>query len=270
MMKMQNDRTNWTEATRERAKIFDRSVPMQLAVHEVRRALGHRSAGRVLTIGEGNPLALHYLRRGEGSWEHAVPDAGDVVPVREVTGGAPVVMDGRALPFEDKTFDVVIVVGSLESAPDDEAFIHDCHRLLKNDGRLILCVRNRKRFSLLHIFQGRQSSRTMREGYTEKELFLLLKTGFDVIGMRSYTRILVEAVDRWVQTALLRGRSPVRLYAAAEPLFRVAFQLDTLFLLTRGYRWIVVGKRRLWRPRNAPVMGDGRKISEAVLSRPTN
>jgi hypothetical protein len=56
-----------------------------------------------------------------------------------------------------------------------------------------------------------------------------------------------------------------RFHAAAGVFYWIAFQLDALLLMTRGYRMIAVARRRDWRSREAPILSDGRSISEAVL-----
>jgi hypothetical protein len=48
-------------------------------------------------------------------------------------------------------------------------------------------------------------------------------------------------------------------------LYRLAFQLDLIIFFTRGYRMVAYGRRKGWRPRQTPVLSDGRNITEAVL-----
>jgi hypothetical protein len=94
--------------------------------------------------------------------------------------------------------------------------------------------------------------------------------------MRSYMRFFVALVDVFVQalTWRLGGGTPqskgrIRAILSVSDLFsRLADQLDMLLFFTRGHRLVAVAKRRPWRSRTAPVLTDGRSISEAVLSRP--
>ena len=121
-----------------------------------------------------------------------------------------------------------------------------------------------------------QKKGLVRPGYSESQLFSILKHGFNVLNMRSYSRFMVEFTDTLVQFFAARiksgeGRSNddriTRLFSIAGPLYRLAFQIDMLLFFTRGYYLIAMAKRRAWRPRKAPVLVDGRSISEAVLSR---
>ena len=169
------------------------------------------------------------------------------------------------------------LVDALERVESDRDFIQECHRILKADGRIIIICQRPKPFSLTTVV--RRLFRATWEalgryhvGYTEKQLFSLMKAGFNVTGLRTHTRFFMELVDIIVQARLARNGTPAhvkRVRIAAAPFYRLAYQLDTLLLLTRGYGWIAIGHRRAWRSRQAPVLSDTRTITEAVLSRPT-
>jgi SAM-dependent methyltransferase len=175
---------------------------------------------------------------------------------------------------------VVVVFNGMEGFPADDAFIEECHRILKPDGRLIVNVHHEKPFSLMRPL--RSLLNTIREkrglvcaGYSESQLFSILKHGFDVHHMRSYSRFFVEFVDRLVPVALEgmpiasseSARAIRRIYRVASPFYWMAAQLDLLLFFTRGHCLVATAKRRAWRPRNAPILVDGRSISEAVLSK---
>jgi ubiquinone/menaquinone biosynthesis C-methylase UbiE len=53
------------------------------------------------------------------------------------------VANGQNLPFENNTFDVVAFWGTLEHHPDMQQTLKECHRVVKQDGRVILRVPNR-------------------------------------------------------------------------------------------------------------------------------
>jgi SAM-dependent methyltransferase len=188
-----------------------------------------------------------------------------------------------ALPFKEKTFDAVVILGSLEDIHTDEAFIEECHRVLKTDGRLVINVPHIKDWSLINILRTvlgltPEKRGMVRPGYTETDLFRLLKNGFDVHHMRSYSRFFLELAD--TVSLFLVGRpgkggegedkKRLRVYSMFSPLYWLAFQLDILLFFTRGHHLIALAKRRSWRPRNAPVLVDGRSISEAVLTKPAD
>ena len=93
--------------------------------------------------------------------------------------------------------------------------------------------------------------------------------------MRSYSRFFVQLINI-ITLFMARGletrgpaaeRKLMRIYSVMGPFYRIAYQLDMLLFFTRGYALVAVAKRRAWCPRNAPILNDGRSISEAVLSK---
>lgn len=251
---------------------FRASLPEQLRLDELLRALGEVGDQTCLDVGADNPLLSYHLRRHGGVWHSAVMNEDEAGQVREVVGENVHVLNADALPFENKMFDAVAVIGMLERVLDDHVFVEECHRVLKPDGRLVLSVARRKPCSLIPLLRrlpGSEQDRLgwVRPGYTEPQLFRVLKHGFDVHSVRSHGRFFVQLTDAAVNA--LGGRGPSRwFYTVANLFYRLAFQLDMLLFFTRGHSLVVLAKRRAWRPRMAPVLSDGRTISEAVLSRP--
>ena len=261
--------------------IFSRSLPLRMKVSEVLRVLGKTEGEDCLVIGADNAAIVHHLSRKGGTWYSMVTSAAAAAAVRPVLGENNVfVLDGDVLPFKKKVFDVVIVMDMLERLSHPESFIMECNRITREDGRLVVSVAKRKPFSMIGSVRRTLGSALEKRGmlypgYTEKELFNLLKDGFDVHTMRSYCRFFVEVVEACVQSLRHRtesgdpvaGKSLERIYSVAGPFYFLASQMDMLLLFTRGHHLIASAKRRPWRPRKTPVLSDGRSISEAVLSR---
>jgi len=270
-----------TSSRSERApqlKLFRSALPCQLTLAEVVRELGDVDGLRCLNVGDEAGLYAYHLRRRGGSWATAVRHEREAVPARElVEDDVQLMQDGR-LPFEDKAFDRVVLINQLEAAKDDDLLVEECHRILNVDGKLIVNARNRKPWTLLTPVERAvgatpQRRGLVRPGYTETQLFNILKHGFDVNQMRTYMRFWVEFVrtlSRGSLHAPLDGEALARLTrreALAGPFYRLAYQLDLLLFFSRGFYLVCTAKRRAWLPRKTPVLGDGRSISEAVLSR---
>ncbi len=264
----------------EQAHIFRRSVPLQVRLQEITRALGAVEGLTCLEVGADNGGHSLKLRKHGGSWQSVAWDPAVAEAVGAAIGEKVHVFAEGGLPFKKKLFDVVVVYDFLERFRDDIAFIEECHKILKPDGRLIVSVHrlgNWRPVEMLRSALGQtyQKRGFVRPGYTESELFRVLKSGFDVHVVRAYSRFCVEFSDAIVsrviekfQAAGEAGKGRVaRAHTIGNIFLRIAFQLDALMLLSRGYRFIVIAKRRAWRPRNAPVLVDGRSITEAVLSR---
>jgi ubiquinone/menaquinone biosynthesis C-methylase UbiE len=126
------------------AAIYDVIMrPMEAwGVRDQRRRVGAAARGRVLEIGAGTGAMLphytdavvevvatevdpHMLRRAE----RKVGRTGVAVQLREV--------DAQRLPFEDATFDTVVVALSLCTIPDAPSALREARRVLRDDGQLL-------------------------------------------------------------------------------------------------------------------------------------
>ena len=81
-----------------------------------------------------------------------------------------------------------------------------------------------------------------RGGYTEPELFSVLKHGFDVMSMQSYTRFFVEFADTFTRFALKKAASEgddsrrvMRICSVAGPFYQLASQLDMFLLFSKEH-----------------------------------
>lgn len=263
------------------ARIFRKSLPLRLLYQELVRALkpAKEEPERCLNIGDEGGVFGYHLRKRGGSWATVVSSEEEAQVARElieddvhVVGG-----DGK-LPFDDKTFDVLLMVDFLEKTASDDKFIEECHRVLKHDGRMVVNVSHAKAVSpinpLRHLLGLSPEKRGWkRDGYSESQLFGILKHGFDVSNVRTHTRFFEVLVDTIARAAAgnwaggHRLEKAARTYAIAAPFYWLAYQLDLFLFMTRGFFLICSAKRRAWLPRKTPVLSDGRRISEAVLSR---
>jgi SAM-dependent methyltransferase len=258
-------------------QLFRRSFPLRLRLQELVRALGPVEGLNCLEAGASNGAVSHHLRKIGGTWTSVAVSPERARDVVDVLGGEVAVYDGQPFAFGKKSFDAVVIVDSLERIPDDARFIEECHKVLRPDGRLVLNVRRVKTWSLIRSLRrllgvGFDRQGLVREGYTESELFNVLKDGFDVLSMRTYSKVCMEFVDLWVEwigrrLASRGDAAQRRLHSLAGPVYWLAFQIDLLLVFNRGFRMIAVAKRRAWRPRKTPVLVDGRSLTEAVLSR---
>lgn len=278
---MKNADIKLPESAEDYLHVFRRRLPLQIKLHELLKAVGVSTEGCVcLDIGAESGLISYYLRKNGGKWHTLALDEDSENSAR--ASGLDSVHEAKekGLPFKNKCFDLVIVAGGLEGIESDAAFIEECHRILQPEGRLVVTVPYCKQWTMIRSIRGLlgmnyEKRRLAREGYTESQLFDILKDGFDLSSMRTYSRFFVEFVDTIV-TYLARKMSSgaehdvrklKKMYSVASVFYRVAFQADLLLFFNRGFNLIAVAKRRGWRSRKAPVLVDGRSISEVVLSR---
>ncbi|MBN2301602.1 MAG: methyltransferase domain-containing protein [Lentisphaerae bacterium] len=261
--------------------LFKKCLPLRLKLHEIVRLVGKVLDSQVcLDIGLDNGMMSYQLRKLGGEWHTVVSSAELVDSIRAVVKDNVHDLKNETLPFKQKVFDIIVVADILERLHSDEQFISECHRVLKHDGKIVIVASRVKSGSFINVLRSLlglapDKMGKVRRGYTESQLFNILKHGFDVDNMRSYTRFFVELVDTVARFLDMRYRVEGmektekwhRMYSIAGFFYRIADQMDMLLFLTRGYKLVASAKRRAWHPRNAPVLVDGRSISEAVLSK---
>ena len=257
--------------------VFRRAVPAQVRTREMLRLLGSTRSDQCLDLSGGDASTTYWLTRSGGVWSSLAPSEPSAEARRRFLGDRVSVFTGLPLPFPDKAFDVAVVGDPLTRLSDLDRLVSELHRVLKPAGRVVLDVPHARPISWLRPLQ-----RTMpafyvggefRPGYSERDLFMLLKDGFDVQQVRSYSRFFLTLtellVQRTVQAARIRSDSALRIkrtYAMAYPFFLAAIQADKLLFWTRGYRLAALAKRHIWRPRNTPVIKENRPVSKSVLS----
>jgi SAM-dependent methyltransferase len=276
-MEAQND---IEKLAKRHVRVFKSCLPMQIVLNEISKAVGPITDQTCLEVGASNGMMSYHLRKMGGKWQTAVRDEQTAAVVKEFVGSDVKVVSGGELSFKKKAFDVVVVHDFLERVQEDDLFVEECHRILQPDGRIVIVVPNRKSWTLVNPLRkllhfGPEDRGWLRPGYTESHLFSILKHGFDVHQMRSFGKVLVEITDTIVKSLRIRSKdkadpqtSQRRVLTVGGVFYKIAYQLDILLFVGRGFKIIATAKRRTWRPRNAPILVDGRSISEAVLSRP--
>lgn len=254
-------------------RLFSKSYRLKMRMKRMLHAIGSMEDRTALCLGQ-IPMALRarLLALG-GDWAFHE----DIDPGR--------------LPYRDGSFDRVLIMDHLEWIEDDYAFMVDVHRVLKTAGMLYVDVENRKRWSvwrpLRRLFgvEERAEAR-VRAGYSEQDLFDILKDGFDLQEARTYSRFFVEGAEtlqRMVLGAFVGGspaepdaepadeaellnRKIDRIQSILYPLFLLSAKLDWLVFYTHGYRLYAIARRRLWKPRRTPKLRDGRTLADATLN----
>lgn len=233
-------------------------LPLLLELEAVQRILSafHLGNHACLDIGFLSPAFSRQLQACGGFWTSVTTHPGQSKDCVQL--GAQVL-----LPFEDKQFDVVVLASGCLSgeAGADTALVHECHRVLKISGYLILTVAYDKPIGLANLLNRRQLAPGSGGFYSEAAIFDLLKTGFDWLGLRTYCRFWMQLVRQWAAS-----HQPE---ATATPLLTVLYWIargcDSLIFFHRGYLMTAYGRRKGWRSRPTPRLTDGRNISDAVL-----
>lgn len=233
--------------------------------------------------GGGGPLSL-CLRKLGGSWNSAdLPEFGGGKK-GPLTGVNVVAVKENQLDFEESRFDLVIIFERLEMIEEDHVFVAECHRILKDNGRLVVLAPHLKKSFIrpLRSFLGMSDVREgqPREGYTQARLFKVVKDGFNIEEARTFSRFFVELlhtlisliVSRWSKEDGSEGSPEVveekiyKVLVTTYSLYWLASKLDLLLLFTRGYSLAISARSKIWSRRRAPVLQDGRSIADAAIN----
>ena len=250
------------------------SLPHRLELAALKRLLPVDRLPRMacLDIGMPDPSLSAALRALGGAWRTAARSPERAAEASAFLGDPSVCClgaDGR-IPFPDRSLDcVVVALGILAAVPDAVFFVRECNRVLRPSGLLVLSVQARRALSLADALRRRAApAGAYAASFTEKSLYGILKSGFDVDTVDGWGRFFVELV-RLRDLALSRAGVPdaerVRRLAGAYAAARVAD------LPLHGFRPHVIAlsaRRRQWSSRDIPALSDGRSIGEAVLFHP--
>lgn len=276
-------------------RLFKKSVTRQAKLENIQRLLAPTEGKICLDVGGDNGVIPYMLRRNGGQWMSVESDSNAVAAMRDLFGEEQVVpIEGAELPFEDKTFDTIVVIDYLEHIRDDALFIKECHRCLKSKGELVINVPHVKSFSvirglrrLLKLSDEKQGH--VRPGYRLQELYAISKNGYDIVESQPYGGFFVEFIDTWLQvaagTATRDSASPVntnkgpldqqalrrfatlyRTHRISYPFQKIAQALDALFSFTKTHRLVIKAKPRPWNERKGVPMRDGRSIADATIN----
>lgn len=268
-------------------KLFARSIRRQRKLDRITELTGKTHNLQCLEISAGDGIISASLRALGGSWKTMAANAAAGDSVGCFISDTVTLIDNGKLPFEDQSVDRVVIVDALKGISDDSEFIHECHRVLKIDGWVIISETRRAPVSLVALLQrvfdiSPLAKGQRRNGYTAGELFNILKDGFDVPETITYSNSLLESaatVGEVVQKSLLHDYYwMVKKKAEKDLLYRyrrlhglAGLTYPLLWIFSRmeflpGHKLLVKSRRRHWRPRLQPKLIDGRSIAEAAIN----
>ena len=174
--------------------------------------------------------------------------------------------DATKMPFKNETFDSVLGTEIIEHIQDDNIFVSECYRVLKNGGKVVIttpCTNPtisvdwaRRFFAGIDITKDFGHK---RGGYTKEELFDILKKNNFVPEKVVYYDILFGELA-WVITCMPRaftnkdwksGEGQEKLgnsfmfnfYKLIFPLIYLFARLDIFLKGLRGHHIMVVGRK---------------------------
>jgi SAM-dependent methyltransferase len=239
-------------------------VLKQQKFREISHYLGNTHGLSCLDIGADNGVISLLLRQQGGAWQSADLDEPTVAAIRLLVGNDVYQIDGRETPFQENTFDRVVIIDFLEHIHTDREFIDEMYRVMKPGGELIINVPHTKRslLRLLRLALGQTDEKHghVRPGYTTGELRALLGQRFTIIAVRTYSKFFSECIDTLITAAvdwvkqenntsakgrvvtgddLGQYRKMFKMYSLIYPIMWLFAQLDKLLFWCSGYMMIV-------------------------------
>ena len=126
------------------AAVYDAFMrPLEaLGLAKQRKRMAAEARGRVLEIAAGTGAMFAYYGEQVDEVIATEPDPDMLRRARQPADDATVpidlqLADAQALPYEDNSFDTVVVALSLCTIPDPELALREAYRVLRRDGRLL-------------------------------------------------------------------------------------------------------------------------------------
>lgn len=276
-------------------RLFKKSLTKQAKLKNLQRLLSPTQGKICLDVGGDNGVIPYMLRRNGGQWMSVDSSSKAVASMRNLFGEEQVALiEGAELPFEDNSFDTIVVIDYLEHIRDDALFMKECHRCLKSTGELLINVPHVKSFSVIrglrHLLKLTDEKHGhVRPGYRQHDLYAISKNGYDIVESQPYGGFFVEFIDTWLQFAagnasphpqspneakgvmmdqqdLRKFAKQFRIYSILYPFLKIAKVLDALFPFTNNHYLVVKAKPRPWNERKGVLMRDGRSIADATIN----
>ncbi len=268
-------------------KLFSRSLRRSRRLRRMEGLLGSLANLQCLEVSAGDGIVSTHLRALGGSWKTATATPAAATSLAyAISDPIHPIHEGK-LPFEDQSFDMVVIADALKEIAMDGSFIRECHRVLKPSGWVVISETCRRPASLVALLQrifgvAPVARGAQRNGYTNRELYAILKDGFDVPETITYSNGLLESAATLGELAqkltthgpcwLVPGNAGQadlyhyrHLHSLAGFAYPLLWLLATLEFLP-GHRLLVKSRHRPWRPRNQPKLVDGRSIAEATIN----
>ncbi len=271
-------------------RLYKKNRPMQDRLKEVEMLLPVQAPSQALSLGGGIGFQSWALQRHGGRWMHGDARETALGALQDLFGEEQAfTLDEQALPFEDDSLDLIVILEGLEGTRDDAAFLKECHRCLKEKGELILCVQHVKKHSMIAWFRRQfglapEQKGMRRGGYKLRDLYEISKDGYDIVESRFFSGVFSEWNELWRELAC--GRSPeeevtgeqvpdqpelrrlagrYRLQSLFYALGALSKLFDKLLPFTRNHQLVIKARPRPWIERKAVKLRDGRSIAEAAI-----
>lgn len=256
-------------------QIFDRSIKKKEKLKFINRHLEIEPSDVMLDLGCAQGILSFFLRQKGGCWISTDLDFENLKTSQELLKTNLIQLEAGILPFKAGSFDMVVSLDYLEHLEDDDLCLSEIHRVLKNDGTLVMATPHTGRIFLLHKLRPLLGLKLefyghKREGYSAKDLKGKLEAHrFQVDKSVTFSRFFSEFLELMINvlyrkffvkknTASLRDgqirptteaefharRKTFQFYGFIYPVVWLFSKLDKLLFFQRGYSLLVWAKKR--------------------------
>jgi SAM-dependent methyltransferase len=255
-------------------EVFERSLKKKEKLKLLKKNLVVAPSSINLDLGCAQGTLSYFLRQRGGSWLSADQDFLNLKSTQSLLNDNLIQVKEGPLPFKNHSFDSVISLDYLEHLDNDDFCLKEIHRVLKENGQLILATPQTGKFFLLHRiryllglkleFYGHK-----REGYSLKTLKVKLEnSGFSILSNKNFSRFVTEFLElvlNFFYIKAFRPKSPTdlrdghikpttseefhskkttfRIYSLLYPLVWLLSRLDKALFFLKGYGLMIWAKK---------------------------
>lgn len=255
-------------------KIFDKSIKKKEKIKILDKNLCIDPSSVILDLGCAQGILSYFLRQKGGFWFSADLDFENLKTSQELLPSDLIQLEPGILPFRSGSFDMVVSLDYLEHLDDDDLCLSEVHRVLKNEGQLVLATPHTGRIFLLNRLRPLLGLKLefyghKREGYSTKGLTAKLeKHRFRVEKKLTFSRFFSEILELLINflyikfaskkfTGSLRDghirptsaeefaskRKTFKVYGVIYPAVWLISKLDKLLFFQKGYSLLVWAKK---------------------------
>lgn len=255
-------------------QVFKRSLKKKEKLRILQKSLLIDPSSVDLDLGCAQGTLSYFLRQKGGFWLSADQDFLNLKSTQGLIQENLIQIKEGTLPLKSRSFDLVVSLDYLEHLEDDDFCLEEIHRVLRDNGRLILATPQTGRFFPLHRIRSFLGLKLefyghKREGYSLKTLQAKLeRAGFSLISNKNFSRFFTESLElilnffyikvfRPKVTADLRDghirpttseefhskKMSFRLYSLLYPVVWILSRFDKALFFLKGYGLIIWAKK---------------------------
>jgi SAM-dependent methyltransferase len=255
-------------------QVFKRSLKKKEKLRILEKSLVIDPSSIDLDLGCAQGTLSYFLRQKGGLWLSADQDFLNLRSTQSLIQENLIQIKEGTLPLKTHSFDLVVSLDYLEHLEDDDHCLEEIHRVLKDDGRLILATPQTGKFFPLHRIRSLLGLKLefyghKREGYSLKTLQEKLeRAGFSVFSHQNFSRFFTESLElilNFFYIKVFRPKVPTnlrdghirpttseefhskkisfQLYSLLYPMVWFLSRLDKALFFLRGYGLIIWAKK---------------------------